>query len=158
MPTKMKKAALTIAAITLLAVALIMGGGPMAGADNATKTPNYPAKITIDNIKGDLSPVEFNHAAHVEMAGTCGQCHHQHGMEPGKQCMECHEIGPEKYRASAKNSFLGCSNCHSEQSGEAPEMPGLKVAYHKKCFSCHVGMAGLGETPKACAELCHTKK
>jgi hypothetical protein len=37
-------------------------------------------------------------------------------------------------------------------------MPALKVAFHKKCFECHVGMGELGSSPRGCVQTCHTKK
>ncbi len=38
------------------------------------------------------------------------------------------------------------------------DMPGLKTAYHKQCFSCHRGMGNIGTDPKGCAEICHAKR
>jgi hypothetical protein len=37
-------------------------------------------------------------------------------------------------------------------------MPGLKVAYHQKCFQCHWGMADVGVSPQSCTVMCHDKR
>jgi hypothetical protein len=53
---------------------------------------------------------------------------------------------------------MPCKNCHGAFDRDNAGMPGLKEAYHRKCFSCHRGMAGIGTDPKGCARMCHVRQ
>jgi hypothetical protein len=117
-----------------------------------------PGTIVIDHIQKQYNPVTFDHTMHAGLAGNCGKCHHQHNEKTISVCKECHFLNAEAFKASVKEGFLPCSGCHSDYSPEAPGMPGLKVALHKKCFECHVGIGELGSSPRGCAQTCHTKK
>lgn len=117
-----------------------------------------PENITIDSISDKFESVIFNHANHAEMAGNCATCHHEHGNSGTLPCKECHSLSPSVFKGSVTHSFSACSNCHSDYSPSDPKMPGLKVAYHTKCFQCHRGMNNVGIDPKGCAELCHSTK
>lgn len=117
-----------------------------------------PGIIVIKYLENNYRPVKFNHAMHATLAGDCGMCHHQHDEKARASCKECHALSAGAFKASLKQSFAACSSCHSDPSPEMPEMPGLKVALHKKCFQCHVGLGDLGSTPGACVKTCHAKK
>jgi hypothetical protein len=117
-----------------------------------------PGTIVIDHIQKQYSPVTFDHAMHAGLAGNCGKCHHQHSEKTISVCKECHALNADAFKSSVKEGFLPCSGCHSEYSPDAPGMPSLKVAFHKKCFECHVGIGELGSSPRGCAQTCHTKK
>jgi len=117
-----------------------------------------PGTIVIDHIQKQYSPVTFDHAMHAGLAENCGKCHHQHSEKMISVCKECHALNADAFKSSAKEGFLPCSGCHSDYSADAPGMPGLKVAFHKKCFECHVGIGELGSSPRGCSQTCHTKK
>lgn len=114
-----------------------------------------PGVIVLKKIKDKYRPVTFNHELHAAIAGNCGTCHHQHDEKARSSCKECHAMNAGALKASLKQSFTACSACHSDPSPDMPEMPGLKVALHKKCFQCHVGIGDLGATPAACTKTCH---
>ncbi len=111
-----------------------------------------PGTIVLKSLKNQYGPVTFNHEMHASIAGNCGTCHHQHNEKARASCKECHSL-----KISLKQSFAACSSCHSDPVPDMPEMPGLKVALHKKCFQCHVGIGDLGASPGACVKTCHAK-
>jgi hypothetical protein len=117
-----------------------------------------PGAIDIKYIQKYYGPVAFNHSKHAAMAGTCGKCHHSHNEKINSACRECHALDVGIFKSSAKQAFLPCSVCHTSYSPEEPGMPGLKVALHKKCFECHIGMRELGSSPSGCVKTCHAKK
>ncbi len=119
---------------------------------------NMPRTIIIKHIQKEYSPVKFDHTAHVPLASGCGQCHHMHHDKQNATCKECHAIDSGTFKSSVKESFLPCSACHTDNSADSPGVPGLKVALHKKCFECHIGMGDLGVSPQGCTKTCHTKK
>ena len=120
--------------------------------------PAMPGTINIDAIQNKYGPVTFDHAMHAGIAESCAKCHHQHNDKAVAACKECHTIESSAFKASAKQGFLPCSGCHSEYSPDSLETPGLKVALHKKCFQCHIGIGKLGVSPVGCIETCHSKK
>jgi hypothetical protein len=111
-----------------------------------------PGTIVIKYLQDQYGPVTFDHEMHAAMAGDCGTCHHQHNEKIRASCVECHVL-----KASEIQGFTACSACHSDYIPDMPEMPGLKVALHKTCFQCHVGMGDLGSSPGACVKMCHAK-
>lgn len=126
---------------------------PIAPATGAGMTP--PDTITINAVQKKFGPVQFDHAKHASLAEGCGQCHHMHNDKLNTSCRECHSIDKTHFKSSVKQPFLPCSGCHTDASPDAPEIPGLKVALHKKCFTCHIGMGDLGASPKGCTQICH---
>ena len=112
-----------------------------------------PGTIILKYLKNQYGPVTFNHEMHAAIAGNCGTCHHQHNEQIRASCNECHTLRV----AAQKQTFAACSSCHSDPLPDMPEMPGLKVAFHKKCFQCHVGIGDLGSSPGACVKTCHAK-
>ncbi|HMK60391.1 MAG TPA: cytochrome c3 family protein [Dissulfurispiraceae bacterium] len=135
-----------IVAVTIICLPIIV-----VGADG-------PETIVLDQIQQKYGAVNFNHSMHSGLAESCGKCHHQHNDKLRAECKECHTMDSGAYRSSVKQGFLPCSGCHTEYSPETPGMPGLKVALHKTCFQCHVGMGQLGSSPKGCTEICHGRK
>jgi len=140
----------TMAFLWLLAV--------MIGSPARAEGKEMPDTIVIKYLKKQYGPVVFNHTMHAAIAGSCGKCHHQHNDKARSTCNECHALNGDTFKASVKQSFTACSACHTEYSPEMPEMPGLKVALHKKCFECHVGIGELGSSPRGCVKTCHAKK
>jgi hypothetical protein len=117
-----------------------------------------PGVRILDSIMDTYSPVKFDHPKHVSIAGNCATCHHEHSMGDKFPCKQCHNISPETFKNSVTQSFMACKNCHGSFDRDNAAMPGLKTAYHEKCFSCHRGMGDIGTDPKGCAELCHSRK
>lgn len=145
----MKLAALVFCAIPATLLFLTPAGG--AGTAG-------PGTITINAVQKTFGPVQFDHAKHASLAEGCGQCHHMHNDKMNASCRECHAIDAARFKGSVKQQFMPCSGCHTESTADAPELPGLKVALHKKCFTCHIGMGDLGASPKGCTQLCHTPR
>jgi hypothetical protein len=116
-----------------------------------------PGVRVLGSISDKYAPVTFDHPKHVSIAGKCDACHH-HGNGNTSTCKECHALSPEVFKKSVVNSFMPCTNCHGAFDRDNAAMPGLKVAYHKKCFECHKGMGDLGKGPEGCTEVCHAQK
>jgi hypothetical protein len=151
----------TVKTVAILAcMALLVGA--MLGGLNASPVRaegvSKPGTIVLKYLVNQYGPVTFNHEMHVAIAGNCGTCHHQHDEKVKAGCTECHALNAGAFKPSAKKGFAACSSCHSDPMPDMPEMPGLKVAFHKKCFSCHVGMNDLGSSPEACTKTCLAKK
>jgi hypothetical protein len=127
-------------------------------AEGADIEGQMPDIAVLDDMEDQYGPVQFNHSMHTYIAENCGQCHHQHGVNDTTQCQGCHSFDSPALKKVAANGFLGCKTCHDKLNPETPEMPGLKVAYHKQCFKCHLGMGGLGEGPQGCTTQCHARK
>lgn len=125
---------------------------------NYLEGKSMPNVIILDKIKGDYSEVRFDHAKHVSLASKCGVCHHTHTQKTYESCNRCHQMTSELFKASARHSFVACSECHGQYDIKNPAVVSLKVAYHKKCFSCHRGIGEIGQSPKGCNTLCHSKK
>jgi hypothetical protein len=128
-----------------------------AEGDGKSPAARLPGVRVLGGISEKYNAVAFDHSKHVVLAGNCAACHH-HGNGNASSCKECHKLGPSVFKNSVAHNFMACSNCHSAADRDNPAMPGLKVAYHKKCFECHRGMGNIGLDPKGCAELCHAKK
>ena len=133
-------------------VLLVPAGVPAMTADDA------PERIEISSIAKLYSSVEFDHAAHVEMA-ECSDCHHHTtGTGPAAPtCARCHD-------GTEEGDSVSCTDCHAAEpfsqenlkEMEDPEIfhidkPGLKGAYHLNCVGCHQEVSG----PTGCQD-CHT--
>ncbi len=114
-----------------------------------------PGVRILDSLKDTYTPVKFDHSKHVQIAGSCAACHHEHSMGDGLPCKQCHALSPETFKKSVAHSFMPCKNCHGTFDRDNPGMPSLKTAYHRQCFKCHRGMGNIGLSPKGCAEVCH---
>lgn len=151
----MKRSMLVFLASTLLAAAVFLpldSGVTAAGMDVEGKSPD----TVVLRIEGALlPPVRFDHRMHTYVASDCGSCHHQHQEVDVAQCGGCHEFEAKELRKVATGGFLSCRHCHGDINPDSPGMPGLKVAYHLKCFGCHLGMKGLGQGPQGCSSQCH---
>jgi len=135
--------------------AFMSGQGVAQGAGGPEN--RGPGVVVLDNVEGSLGPVTFDHGTHTFMAESCAVCHHNHGSD-NSRCSGCHDIGVEEFRRTAKESFLGCSNCHGSIDPDNPAMPSLKVALHTKCLACHRGMGNIGRSPSGCTEQCHVSQ
>ncbi len=155
-PRKIEIRCLPACSILLFFLLLIMHG--LFGQAEFVSGAEIPGTIVIDSLSKKYGPVTFDHGMHAGLAEDCGKCHHQHSNKLVSVCKECHAIDPSAFKASAKQGFLPCSGCHTEYSPDSPEVPGLKVALHKKCFQCHIGIGKLGASPEGCNETCHSKK
>ncbi|MGD0281765.1 MAG: cytochrome c3 family protein [Dissulfurispiraceae bacterium] len=121
-------------------------------------SPTSPGVIMLDSVKDKYDAVRFDHGKHTSLAGNCGTCHHEHGDNSSLPCKECHALTPDQFKQSVTRSFTACKGCHISFDRSNPKMPGLKVAYHKKCFQCHRGMGDVGIDPKGCTVMCHAKR
>jgi hypothetical protein len=139
---------LFVAGISLFCAMTVYAGSAVKG----------PTTATLDSLSEKYGPVIFDHAKHTVIAGDCGICHHQHDHFAALPCKECHSLDPSIFKNSVVNSFMACRNCHDRPDPSNPGMPGLKVAYHEKCFHCHRGMGEVGISPKGCTLMCHSKK
>ncbi len=148
----------TVKMLFLVCIGLAFPGlvATMAVSPARVEGKEMPGVIVIKSLRNQYRPVTFNHEMHAAIAGNCGTCHHQHPEKARATCQECHNT--DVLKSTVKQSFSACSSCHSDPSPEMPEMPGLKVALHKTCFQCHVGIGDLGSSPKACAKTCHAKR
>ncbi|MEJ2182387.1 MAG: cytochrome c3 family protein [Nitrospirota bacterium] len=114
-----------------------------------------PGAIVLDSLVDRYQAVRFDHPMHVMLAGECAKCHHTHPTA-ASTCNGCHDVAPEQFRQTAKAAFLPCGSCHGKAGGASVEVPSLKVAYHRACFSCHRDMGVLG-APENCALTCHNR-
>ena len=146
----MKVLWLPICAVFIFLLLLAVTAGP-AGSEGV----DIPDTIIIKYIQDKYGPVTFDHMMHHDIAESCGECHHIHNEEVNSMCSDCHSLDSDAFKSSVNTGFPPCSGCHMDYSPEEPEMPGLKVALHKKCFGCHVGMGELGYSPAGCVKTCH---
>lgn len=153
----MKPSAKLLWLIALCLPLFLIGISIMAESQVFGKGLNMPRKIIIKHIQKEYSAVKFDHSTHVSLASGCGQCHHMHNDKQNSTCKECHAINSASFKSSVKEGFLPCSACHTDNSADSPGVPGLKVALHKKCFECHIGIGDLGVSPQGCVRTCHTK-
>lgn len=140
---------------TLVSLGLLTA---LAGLPEKLEGTDMPGTIVIKHVQDRYGPVTFDHTLHTTLAGSCGKCHHEHNEKTNSTCSGCHSLTADKFKASATHGFPPCSSCHGDYSPESPGMPGLKVALHKKCFECHLGIGELGSSPKGCVKTCHAKK
>lgn len=127
------------------------------GQKSASSAARLPGVRVLGSISEQYNAVTFDHQKHVSLADKCAACHH-HGNGNTSSCKECHSLSSSAFKSSVVNNFMACSNCHSSSDRDNPAVPGLKVAYHQKCFECHRGMGNIGLDPKGCTEICHAKK
>jgi hypothetical protein len=89
-----------------------------------------PDVYLIARLANKHKPVEFPHARHAKIVGTCDLCHH---------------YSPEKQKPA-------CNTCHGDSADfQKLAKPGLLSAYHRMCIGCHRD-TGIG--PVGCAK-CH---
>lgn len=153
--------ALALVCLLLLPAGAAAGGGPEGpAAAGGVAKGRVPGSLVLGNLSERFAPVRFDHAGHVEMAGGCGECHHQHGRERGTSCRECHALDASAFRGSFDaGKFRPCGECHAAAPrAAADDRPGLTAAYHRACFGCHRELGSVGEDPKGCAETCHASK
>ena len=153
------KAVLTIALFWMMALAatLYAGSAAPAAPQAVSSKGKMPGKVLLGSIADKHGPVSFDHEKHVGMAGSCDECHHQHGGPQAPSCGGCHTVDASSFR---KNVHLGrvrpCRECHpaSYDAGKL-DRPTLSAAYHRACIKCHREVGSVGADPKGCAEMCH---
>jgi hypothetical protein len=100
-----------------------------------------PDTVTLDAAMDKKGPVEFPHAAHIEVVESCDTCHHTN----------------EGLTAETDADVQPCSACHLDP--ESPDTPSLrqmsmsKNPMHAGCIDCHKQEA---KGPTKCAD-CHAK-
>lgn len=154
-----KKTVLTIALCWMVALAATpyAGGEAPAARQAESAKGKMPGTILLGSLAKKYGPVKFDHPKHVGTAGSCSECHHQHGGEQAPSCGGCHKIDAASFR---KNVLLGrirpCGECHSASydAGKIGQ-PTLAAAYHRACIKCHREVGSVGADPKGCNEMCH---
>lgn len=141
----MKKMVVSISICLMISMLAIYA----TGADNI---------FILNSISDKYQAVRFNHTKHIDLAGNCGTCHHEHGDNSSLPCKNCHSINNTTFKNSIVNGFMACKNCHGTINPDNPSIPSLKVAYHRACFKCHRGMGEVGLDPKGCTVMCHAEK
>ena len=72
----------TILAVVLFAAASVLSI-PEAGGGGSAPAPSprgkMPGSVVLGSLVSEYGPVAFDHSAHVKEAGSCAECHHQHG-------------------------------------------------------------------------------
>lgn len=129
----------------------------LAAAASLFAAGSMPDAVVLDSLVDRFGPVEFDHTMHTSLASNCGQCHHEHGGA-ATECKGCHALSDSTFKNAVMHSFLPCQSCHGTFNPAAPSIPGLKAAYHRKCFACHGSMGRIGLDPKGCAEQCHAAR
>jgi len=152
----MKATMFFLLAVGLLAGAIFLPSHSEVTAAGMSPGGQAPDTIVMGSEGTVMKPVAFDHGMHTSIAAGCNGCHHQHQEVDISQCVGCHEFETLAARKVATGGFLACRHCHGEITPDAPGMPGLKAAYHLKCFTCHLGMKGLGQGPQGCTTQCHT--
>ncbi len=141
----------------LVAVLLLEGGGVRETASAASGKAGMPGVRVLDSLADRYDPVRFDHDMHTFIAERCGDCHHEHPVE-AQRCRDCHSMDSSLFKESVVNTFLSCRTCHGKYDPANPDLPGLKVAYHRQCFKCHGGMGDIGKDPRGCTQQCHAAK
>lgn len=153
----------TILAVVLFAAASVLSI-PEAGAGGSATAPSprgkMPGSVVLGSLVSEYGPVAFDHSAHVKEAGSCAECHHQHGTGETLECRKCHSVDPAAFRAAVRvERFRPCSECHSPSLSRTElSRPALQAAYHRACFRCHRDVGSVGEDPKGCTEMCHERR
>ena len=138
--------------LAMLIVAVPVWAGAAGDEKVLPETIEFPSSVGL---------VEFPHAAHVEENGIdCITCHHETGAETLQiphpdyfddfwvDCTICHTGRP------ASPSSHRCQTCHPDHpTRTAIEMPSVKVAIHRSCWSCH--KQGTGAKASADCDVCH---
>jgi hypothetical protein len=143
--------------ILALSLCVVFAAASLRAEDGTSSARPHPGIRVLGSISEQYAAVNFDHAKHVSISTGCASCHH-HGNGNTSSCKECHGLTPAAFKSSVVSGFMACSNCHGSYDRENPAMPGLKVAYHQKCFECHRGMGDIGSDPKGCTQMCHAKK
>ncbi len=126
---------------TLLAMGLLVGLGTSAPTAQAATTPDKV--ITIDGNK----PARFDHAVHLRLGVSCGQCHHDASHQP---------LDEAAIKAMAEPGNLHCETCHKQDFANA-KLRQRKDIFHARCKECHQqGVAGK-KGPTSC-NACHLSK
>ncbi|GBD98030.1 nine-heme cytochrome c precursor [bacterium BMS3Abin07] len=150
---------LAISVCILFVVSPYSGKEPNTDTASATSSKiSMPGVCILDSLTDLYEPVKFDHAMHTFIADNCGMCHHQHPDSEAQRCKNCHSLNASIFKKSVVNSFLSCKTCHGTYDPANPDMPGLKVAYHRQCFQCHRGMGNVGKDPRGCTKQCHAKR
>ncbi|MBP2676151.1 MAG: putative periplasmic pentaheme cytochrome c [Deltaproteobacteria bacterium] len=153
------KAVLTIVLCWVVAFSATLYAGseaPAAGPSGSTKG-KMPGKVLLGSLAAKHGPVKFDHEQHVGTAGSCAECHHQHGSAQAPSCGGCHTVDASSFRKNVNlDRIRPCGECHpaSYDAGKL-DRPTLAAAYHRACIKCHREVGSVGTDPKGCAEMCH---
>jgi hypothetical protein len=149
--------AFAICLLTALAATLRAGAESAPGQPPGSRKGKMPGRLLLGSIAQQYRPVEFDHAKHVGIAGSCAECHHQHDGGRDLTCSGCHRIDAAAFRKDVNLARIRpCGECHpASYRPENPGRPTLSAAYHRACIKCHREVGSVGRDPKGCVELCH---
>ncbi len=119
--------------VSFMVLSLYAGNEPGTAAPSSSKSA--PGILILDSLSKLYGPVKFDHALHSSMTDSCKECHHM----------------------DTADSPTPCRSCHSTFDPAMDSKPGLKGAYHRKCFQCHEIKAG-SDPATGCTEKCHARK
>lgn len=126
-------------------------GGLLIGGWMAIAAPclrAQPERVLLDPAKDfgkkGRPAVSFPHDRHVEVTGSCKECHHRY--EQGRNVLDesqLEEGGPA----------IRCASCHPSKSHL-----GLERAFHDQCMGCHRKLRHERKKtgPRYCGE-CHRR-
>src|SRR5690242_10453160 len=100
--------------VSLIVLSCVILFSPQAVRADSGKASPAPKLVKLDSLVNVYKPVLFNREKHINIAGDCGQCHHQHGNNASLSCKECHAIKGSAFKNSATGSFMACKNCHGD--------------------------------------------
>jgi len=153
------KAVLTIALCWMVALTATLYAGAEAPAARPAGSPKgkMPGTILLGSLAKKYGPVKFDHPKHVGTAGSCNECHHQHGGAQAPSCGGCHTIDASSFKKNVQfGRIRPCGECHQAtyDAGKI-DRPTLAAAYHRACIKCHREVGSVGTDPKGCTEMCH---
>ncbi|MHB1011613.1 MAG: cytochrome c3 family protein [Desulfobacteria bacterium] len=153
------KAVLIIALCWMAAVATapFAGTGTPAARQAASPKGKMPGTVLLGSLAKKYAPVKFDHEKHVGTAGSCNECHHQHGGGQAPSCGGCHTVDASSFRKNVHlDRIRPCGECHSASYDAGTlDRPTLLAAYHRACIKCHREVGSVGADPKGCTEMCH---
>jgi len=127
----------------VIAMGMMATTGMLPATSAAAGTAMPDKEITIDGKK----PARFNHATHLGLGVSCGQCHHDAGHQP---------LAEAAISAMPDAGKLSCVNCHNSDFANA-KLQTKKDIFHARCKECHKQGVGDKKGPTSC-KACHAGK
>ncbi|MDH5299217.1 MAG: cytochrome c family protein [Desulfobulbaceae bacterium] len=124
--------------VMAMGLSVTVGMVPAMAAPQGVKAPAQ--ELTIDGKK----PARFNHATHLKLGVSCGQCHHDAKHQPLTEAAISGLPAGEKLR---------CATCHNEGFANAKLRKPMAV-FHARCQECHKQGVANKKGPTSCKD-CH---
>ena len=128
----------------LLWISFVGWGFGMAASSLQAQPDQLLLDHTKDFGKKSRAPVSFSHNRHVDVTGSCKDCHHIYEQE--KNVLDEGQL--EQGGAAVR-----CSSCHPSKSRLS-----LERAFHDQCMGCHRKVRAEKKKggPRYCGE-CHRR-